>query len=349
MQRTNGSSSFSLSVDPGDAISNESIYRELPWIRLPLSGAPPEPWQGFTAAQQADLARQMEECLGTSQRLAVEACRVAPRETIDLAAVRLGWRRFFLSHFAFFYNFAFIGECYRAICETLHDPDPQALTCWVDRTCALWQSAGAFMLYGVDFSPTEEVYKLHIRSCMPAGLSGTWLREYKHLSQHKRAWQGAFLAETGERRPRLADAQVRLRQAERVYHLQHSRVMQACVPEMVSLLQNYEVAHGPLEVSEEQFRIYDDWFHVSRSPEIDRFQYLQKACAVFSEVAEDILSSTGLQQETLSYLEQGIGVMLDIMAEQMLPRAGSDRVTVEQVPSMAPAMPRELPVQDHDA
>lgn len=345
MQRTNGSSNFPLSVDPNDALSDESIYRELPWIRLPLSGAPPGGLGMLTAAQRSDLERQMEECFGTSRRLAVEACRVAPRETVDMAAVRLGWKRFFLSHFAFFYNFAFIGDCYQAICEALHDPDPQRLTTWVDRTCALWRSAGAFMLYGVDFSPTEEIYKLHIRSCMPAGLSGTWLREYKHLSQHKRAWQGAFMAETGEQRPQLADAHVRLRQAERIYHLQHGKVMQACVPEMVSLLQNYEVAHGPLEVTEEQFRIYDDWFHVNRSPVIDRFQYLQKACAVFSEVSEDILSSTGLQEETLSFLEQGIGVMLEIMAEQALRRADSDVL----VRSVQHFQEPELPRRDHEA
>lgn len=66
-------------------------------------------------------------------------------------------------------------------------------------------------------------------------------------------------------------------------------------------------------------------------------------------MSEDILSSTGLQQETLSFLEQGIGVMLDIMAEQALRRAGSDMMPVDRVPSIAPAMPRELPVQDHDA
>lgn len=318
MQRTSGSSDFSWRVDHGDAISNETIYRELPWIRLPQSGTPPEHWQGPTAAQRSDFERQIRECLARSRRLAVEACRVLPRETVEMASVRLGWRRFFLSHFAFFYNFAFLGDCYRAIRKALHDRDLQALTAWVDRACALWHSAGAFMLYGVDFSPTEEIYKLHLRPCMPEGLSGTWLREYKHLSQQKRALHEAFMAETGELRPQLANAQARLRQAEKVYHLQHSRVMQACVPEMVSLLQNYEAAHGPLEIAEEHFRIYDDWFHVSRSPEMDRFQYLQAACAVFSEISEDILSSTGLQQENLSFLEQGIEAMVRMMDEQAL-------------------------------
>jgi hypothetical protein len=315
MQPINGSTDFSWRVDHNDAVSDESMYQELPWIQLPLSGTPPELWQGCTAAQWSDLERQIEECLATSRRLAVEACRVVPRETVDIAAVRLGWKRFFLSHFAFFYNFAFLGDCYRGICKAMNDPDPQDLTVWVERACALWRSAGAFMLYGVDFSPTEEIYRLHLRSCMPQGLSGTWLREYKHVNQQKRVWQEASMAGTGERQPRLADAHVRLRQAEKVYHLQHGRVMQACVPEMVSLLQNYEAAHGPLDIAEEHFMIYDDWFHVSRSPEIDRFQYLQSACAVFSEVSKDILSSTSLQQETLSFLEQGIEVMMEIRAE----------------------------------
>ncbi|HEX5718458.1 MAG TPA: hypothetical protein VF179_20010 [Thermoanaerobaculia bacterium] len=322
MRRTNRSSNFSLRVDHNDAISDESIRGELPWLRLPLSGAPPYHSDDLTAAQRSDLERHKEECLRTSRQLSVAACRVdLPREDVDLAAVRLGWKRFFLSHFAFFYNFALIGYCYRTICETLHNSDPQGLATWLDRTCVLWRSAGAFMLYGIDFSPTEKIYKIHIRSSMPEGLSGTWMREYEYLNQQKRLLRGIFMDEKGGHCSLPTDANLMLRQAEKVYHLQHSKVMQACVPEMVSLLQDYELAHGSLATAEDQYRIYDDWFHVSRSPGIDRFQYLQKAYALFSEVSTDILTSTSLQQETLSFLEQGIGVMVEIMDEQTLRNA----------------------------
>lgn len=296
-----------------------SIHRELPWIRLPLSGALPDQPAALTEPERAGIHESLRSCRKLRNELPT-ALRQARLDTeMNEATVRLGWQRFFRSHFAFFYDLALLGECYREIARSVAAEDLPGLRRTVDRTCTLWRAAGALMLYGIDFYPTEEIYKSHIRPHMPPGLSGTWLREYIVCGQWKRRWQDK--QEVEFERHEMADLKARLRQAEKCYHLQHRQVMQACVPEMISLLQNYVSSNGQLDPTEGNFRTYDEWFHVARVEKADLAEYVQTGCDLFTTIMKDISSFTNLQEETLRFLEQGFGVMLDLQGELLEQRA----------------------------
>ncbi len=288
-----------------------SIHRELPWIRLPLSGALPKDPAALTAPERGALEGLLNQSRNLGNQLLLAPRQAHLGAAMDEATVRQGWQRFFRSHFAFFYDLALLGESYRELTRAVAEEDLPQLRLAVDRTCILWRAAGALMLYGVDFSPTEEIYKCHIRSHMPPGLSGTWLREYIVCNRWKRLWQERQEREVAGQE--ISDLKARLRHAEKSYHLQHRQVMHACVPEMVSLLQDYVTSHGQLEPTEGNFQTYDGWFHVDRVERIDLACYIQTGCDLFTTIIEDILSVTALQEETLRFLEQGFGVMLDLL------------------------------------
>ncbi len=291
-------------------------HQGMPWIQLPLSAAPPRQSAPLPEEERRILDRRLAECRRLNDVLPVRAHRREDKpEEITAQAVRQGWRRFFLSHFGFFFTFTMLAECYERAVEHLTGTGTIHVEL-LERACILWRGSGALMVYGIDFHPTEEIYCEHIRPFMADGLSGTWMREYQRVNQGRKAWRAA-VGKGGATNPELQEIGARLSEAERFYHRYHVQVMQTCVPDMISKLQDYEVAHGPVETSEAHRLAFDRWFHVARSEEIDLQGYLRTACAVFSELLRDITSMTSLPKETLLHLSQGVAMTLQILAESL--------------------------------
>lgn len=302
-----------LRPDPGD----DTYYRGIHWIQMPLPPGPPKLAQGVEAAERARLETIIEDCRTAASDLAARAARQPLRtaEEIDGGAVEDVWRKFLFAHFAFFFDFAFLAEVYGRAFEALEVRDFVRIDIHSDQICHLWRAAGALIRYGVDFTPTEELYKVYIRPAMPEGLSGSWLREYQQLRLRKKAWRSATLRCTGPDAPRVQQAGARVVEAEKDYHKLHFQVMQACVPELTSMLQAYESEHGPLEIEEGHYALYDRWFHVERIEDASYETFVTEGCRALRDVLDDIERGTGLEVGVLGFIEQGVSTLLSLMSE----------------------------------
>ncbi len=301
----------------------ELLHREMPWIALsPSAEVPPA-----AAVSEAERRRLLEDIVGCRRSLAAArelvrrrqgAAEVEPRE------VRDAWRKFFVSHCAFFHTFALLASRYRRGAAALGRgswPDQE-----LEQACALWRLAGALMLYGVDFSPTETIYQESIRPRMPEAFSGTWLREYALLTDCRREFDRALESRPEADRERCREIKARLAESEKLYHQFHFQVMVSCVPDLTSKLQEYQIEHGKLSREPRHFELYDEWFHVLRLPDIDFSGYVRSVCAVFSELLADLVEGTFLEPQQLAALTAGISTVLQILGsnvgEEPLPEVG---------------------------
>lgn len=290
----------------------ELLHREMPWITLSDSAAVPLAGADMPAGERQ---RLLQDLVGCERTLMVATSLVRRRESaaaaIEPREVRDGWRKFFVSHAAFFHVFALLADCYREATTALAAGD------WplreIQRASALWRLAGALMLYGVDFSPTEEIYQGYIRPQMPEAFSGTWLREYALVTESRRAFDRALEARAGAHREVVRDLKSGLAEGEKCYHTYHFQVMLACVPDLTSKLQEYQVEHGKLSREDRHYQIYDAWFHVLRLPGIDLASYVRSVCAVFSELLADVVAGTFLAPEPLAALTGGMATVLEML------------------------------------
>jgi hypothetical protein len=287
----------------------ESLHREMPWIALsPSAEVPPGEFS------DAERERLLQDILGCRRSLAVAQELVRKRQgatAVEPREVRDAWRKFFVSHCAFFHTFALLASRYRAAAAALEQGEwPQRE---VDQACALWRLAGALMLYGVDFSPTDVIYQEFIRPRMPQAFSGTWLREHVLLSDCRREFERALESRLETDRERCREIKARLAEGEKRYHQFHFQVMVSCVPELTSKLQEYQMEHGKLSRDETHFQAYDEWFHVLRLADIDFSVYVRSMCAVFSELLADLVEGTFLEPQPLAALTAGISTVLEIL------------------------------------
>ena len=306
-----------ISLSKSSAELAAACHRELPWFDYPPAGTFPKPPADLGPIQYARLDKAVSRCRWTNSALAKRAMSLEPRETVDEESVRQAWKKFFFSHFAFFVTFGCLTDHYRRALDGCRRQDAAALDEAIDGACALWPCAGAVMLYGVDFSPTEVLYKEFIRDQMPEGLSGTWLAEYQELQQCKIEWKHAV------KRHRLDAYQQRLMDAEGAYHKHHREVMRRCVPELVSRLQEYEMEHGPLEVDDEHLAAFDRWFHIRRSPELDLSGYIDTTCQVLSVVHTDIVGGTWMPPDAITLVANGFEVLLATLSAGLQASAAS--------------------------
>lgn len=292
-----------------------ACHREMPWIVLAPSAAVP---QEVTARERRRLVEDLERCLfslGTC-----ESCirrRTAPAgEEIEAGEVVAGWRKFFLAHYAFFHVFGLLGDLYhKATAELARERFPLRR---IEQACSLWRLAGALMMYGIDFAPTEPIYRRCIRPAMPEGFSGTWLREYMLLTAARQRFNRTLAAKAEAYPTLVQDVRERLQAGEKRYHELHGRVMSACVPDLTSKLQSYQLEHGDFRLGETHFQAYDDWFHVLRL-EIDLSGYVRSACAVLSELLADLTAGTFLTRGPLADLTAGIGTVLEVLRTALAP------------------------------
>lgn len=296
----------------------ESFHREMPWVALSRSAELPR----LPGSAARDKGRQMllQDLLDCERTLRAAETLFRKRERsgaseINPREVRSGWRKFFLAHAAFFYVFALLADLYRQCTAALGRGDRPLRE--IEQACALWRLAGALMLYGVDFWPTETIYQNYIRPQMPEAFSGTWLREYALLAERRKGLD-RLLHEKAEADGELVSSlRSHLSEGQRCYHNFHFQVMLACVPDMTSRLQQYELEHGSLSLEEKHFQIYDDWFHVLRLPETELSCYVRSACAVFSEILADLVEGTFLEPEPLKHLTNGISMVLEILQAEV--------------------------------
>lgn len=296
----------------------QSFHREMPWVALSQSAELPRS-PGFRAGpkERQVLLQDLADCERTlraaealfRRREKAGVSEIGPRE------VRSSWRKFFLAHSAFFYVFALLADLYQQSIAALESGDRPVRE--IDRACSLWRLAGSLMLYGVDFWPTETIYQTYIRPQMPEAFSGTWLREYVLLAERRKGLDRLFHEKAEEDSELVASLRSHLSEGQRCYHNFHFQVMLACVPDLTSKLQEYELEHGSLSFDDKLFQIYDDWFHVLRLPEIELSSYVRSACAVFSEILADLVEGTYLEPEPLRHLTHGISTVLEILQAEV--------------------------------
>ena len=300
----------------------ESFHREMPWVALsPSAEVPRSPGSAARPKEHQVLLQDLQDCKSTL-RAAEALFRTRERSRtseIDPREVRNGWRKFFLSHSAFFYVFALLADLYRQCTATLERGDWPVRE--IEQACALWRLAGTLMLYGVDFWPTETIYQNYIRPQMPDAFSGTWLREYALLAERRKGLDRLLHEKAEGAAEVVGNLRSHLSEGQRCYHNFHFQVMLACVPDLTSKLQEYESEHGSLSLDEKHFQIYDDWFHVLRLPEIELSCYVRSACAVFSEILADLVEGTFLEPEPLKHLTNGIAMVLEILQAEVRSQA----------------------------
>ena len=295
-----------------------SFHREMPWVALSPNGRLPRD-PAFPAGPKARqvLLQDLVDCERTLR--AAEALfrkrEKSGGSEIGHREVRSSWRKFFLAHSAFFYVFALLADLYRQSIAALESGDRPVRE--IDEACALWRLAGALMLYGVDFWPTETIYQNYIRPQMPDAFSGTWLREYILLAERRKELDRLFHEKAAADADLLTSLRSHLSEGQRCYHNFHFQVMLACVPDLTSKLQEYELEHGSLSLDDKHFQIYDEWFHVVRLPDIEMSSYVRSACAVFSEILADLVEGTYLEPEPLQHLTHGISTVLEILQAEV--------------------------------
>lgn len=303
----------------------EFLHREMPWITLSAFAEVPRAGGVICESKRERLLQDILRC---ERSLAAAKDHARRREssadrTIDPQEVRNGWRKFFLAHAAFFHTFALLADIYQRCTAALeHGSWPFGE---IEQARSIWRLAGALMLYGVDFYPTETIYQEYIRPSMPEAFSGTWLREYALLTERRRSFD-RVLDEKAEIDGELVrHLRSCLAEAERCYHNFHFQVMLACVPDLTSKLQEYQIEHGKLTREERHFEIYDEWFHVVRLPDVDLSGYVRSACTVFCELLADLAEGTFLEPDPLAKLTLGISTALEILRAAVCGKA------VEQV------------------
>jgi|HubBroStandDraft_3_1064219.scaffolds.fasta_scaffold07330_4 hypothetical protein len=291
-----------------------SCHREMPWISLATSAEVP---QGGTALPERERQRLLQDIL-ECRRCVLDSQGCIPHRQhagdceieIDPREVMGGWRKFFLAHYAFFHAFGLLAARYRESAAALERRS------WplgeIEQACSLWRLAGALMLYGVDFTPTEAIYERHIRPQMPEAFSGTWLREYILLTAQKRRFQRALDGRSADHPRLVQDLRARLHAAEKRYHELHFQVMLACVPDMTSKLQAYQFEHGDFKLGERHFQAYDEWFHVLRV-ELDLSGYVRSVCAVCRELVADLAGGTLMAADPLAELIGGLLTVLRML------------------------------------
>lgn len=291
----------------------ELFHREMPWIILSTSAEVPRIGTELRAGERERLLDDLlecERCLMAAEGLILRRERQAGA-AIDPREVRGAWRKFFLAHYAFFHSFAVLAEVYQQAIETLEQGG------WPQRemaqASAIWCLAGALMRFGVDFAPTETIYQQYIRPRMPEAFSGTWLREYALLGERRRRLKRLLDDRATTERERVQELRAVLSEGERCYHTFHFQVMLACVPDMTSKLQQYEVEHGKLGVDEDQYGIYDEWFHVLRVPDFELASFVRSVCTLFPDLLTDLMEGTYLEPEPLARLTAGCATVLEIL------------------------------------
>jgi hypothetical protein len=291
-----------------------ALHREMPWISLPTSAELPRPGLAIREGERRRLLQDLLECERTRQAAETSLLRRAVHGGIDVEIgpreVRDAWRKFFLSHSAFFHVFGLLADLYRRCAMTLEQGG------WplreIEQACALWRLAGALMLYGVDFSPTETIYQQYIRPHMPEAFSGTWLREYILVTVQRRRFNRALDGRLEDHRDQVGYLRTELSRSEKCYHQFHFQVMLACVPDLTSKLQAYQLEHGDFKLTERHFETYDRWFHVLRQ-DLDLASYARSTCAVFSELLTDLAAGTLLEPAPLAELTAGTAVVLELV------------------------------------
>jgi hypothetical protein len=298
--------------------SDEYDYRRAyPVIQLPESGRVPA---GCTTEKLTVL--QYDERVAGLEKLCNEIW--SPRDLkqhplsveVRTAEIARAWRLWIQSHHSFLCVFSVLAYAYDRLLESAAPPAYAQARQWAEDVSALWKTAGALMVYGCDFYPTQAIYCTYIRTQMPAAFSGFWLREWILVRTAMRAWEEWL---SNKQTPELLELQATVRQGLQVYHDHHDRVMQAAVPDGKSLAHDYHKLNGCKHpVAEHELATYDSWFRVERVPQT-RWEFVDRTCREFSRTIGEIGHHSSLAQPVLDDIRFGFRAALRIFGSWLGP------------------------------
>jgi hypothetical protein len=231
--------------------------------------------------------------------------------------VRRAWYRWLQSHHSFFLIFSLLAYGYTGLNNATAESDFSAATTWAEYVSALWRSAGGLMRYGCDFEPLKPIYEKHIRSTMPEGFSGFWIREWVAVKEASLAWQ--HLTATHPRKE-VADMNAVIQTGRGIYNDHHHYVMHAAVTDGKSLARKYIEQQGcPHCMTEIELKIYDNWFRVTRVGDQTKPEFMNVACKTFSETLLELTSGHRLSGAIVKDIVQGIQVGIRIFGSWFPP------------------------------
>jgi hypothetical protein len=293
----------------------ESDYRRTyPLAHLPADGrVPPECATGYPNA------RQLQEFLDRLEKFSrsIEiwlSCRTATEDErsspVTQDQIARAWRLWLQSHHGFFFNFAILAYAYDQLSEAANKSALAAATQWAEDVAALWRSAGALMMYGCDFHPTQAIYCAYIRAEMPEAFSGFWLREWVEVRRSSHIWDQVARAIAS---PELAALQTVVKAGQHAYHRHHEYVMHVAVPDGKSLAREYQSQQGSAHpITEHEFQSYDAWFRAVRVAQT-RAEFSEMACREFSRTIAEIERGNFLAESVMNDLRLGFGTIVRIL------------------------------------
>jgi len=227
------------------------------------------------------------------------------------------WRLWIQSHHSFLCDFSVLAYAYDHLTvEAAARPASAQARQWAEDVAALWRTAGALMIYGCDFHPTQAIYCTYIRSKMPEAFSGFWLREWILVRAAREAWEKLV---SDKRSPEVVELENITRRGLQIYHNYHGHVMRTAVEDGTSLAQDYHKKKGCKHaVAEHEFVIYDSWFRVERIG-LTRWEFVEWACGEFCKTIGEINEACFLFEEVIRDLQLGFRAALRIFGSWLGP------------------------------
>ncbi|MGH9822986.1 MAG: hypothetical protein ACREDR_07030, partial [Blastocatellia bacterium] len=237
--------------------------------------------------------------------------------------VRRAWKRWLQSHHSFFFNFALLSYSYDRLLDALDTPGASSQKIWADRISALWKAGGGLMRYGCDFEPLRLIYEGRIRVAMPPAFSGFWLREWEVLRAKLPVWQNIVVQKSTAE---LAALDRTIKAGFGVYSEHHDYVIHAAVTNGKSLAQDYAKQRRCLyHITEADFKVYDDWFLISRVEGLTRTEFMNTACDTFRDTLIELGAGHRLATAVIEEITGGVRAGVDIFREWLVPATEGSR------------------------
>jgi len=232
----------------------------------------------------------------------------------------LGFRRWGISHHLFIPLMALNGYCFHEALEASGETERQKAEDWLTLASRIRKACGALFLYGVDFQPCTSIYCAWVRSKMPPGFSGSWIREHHEYFQPALVrFLGAY-SENGDASAK--ETLAKWMAADCRYHDLHRLSMRRAVGDGKSLAAIYtdenKKAH---EVGEAEFRCYDNWFSIDRRDDTTRLDYLFQICDLMERALVDLTVGRRLEASVTSDLFDGMRATLAVFGKWVAPEA----------------------------
>lgn len=298
---------------------DEYDYRQAyPVIELPESGRVPPVYAAEkpTVLQFDECVELLEDVSHALWSLPRNVAQHRPTLEIRTDEIAHAWRLWIQSHHSFLCVFSVLAYAYERLTESATQPASPQSRQWAEDVATLWKTAGALMVYGCDFHPTQEIYCTHIRPRMPEAFSGFWLREWILLRTARESWETLV---SSKQSPQVLELEDIARHGLRDYHDYHGRVMRIAVPDGKSLAFDYHKLKGCKHaVTELEFATYDSWFRVQRVAQT-RWEFVVRACCEFCKTIGEIRQSSFLSEDVISDIQFGFRAILRMFGSWLGP------------------------------